>query len=47
MNEPFNWHQPAGAPALIVKTRGTEQTLQAGLSYRVGRNPTALKFPDL
>jgi ABC-type multidrug transport system ATPase subunit len=39
MNEPFNWHQPAGAPALIVKTRGTEQTLQAGLSYRVGRNP--------
>ncbi len=39
MNEPFAWHQPAGAPALIVKTRGTEQTLQAGLSYRIGRNP--------
>jgi ABC-type multidrug transport system ATPase subunit len=39
MNEPFTWHRPAGAPALIVKTQGTEQTLQAGLAYRVGRDP--------
>lgn len=37
MNEPVAW--PHAAPELVVKAGGTEKTLRAGSSYRVGRDP--------
>ena len=30
---------PPDAPALVVKTQGTDQTLRAGSQYQVGRDP--------
>jgi ABC transport system ATP-binding/permease protein len=32
---------PPDAPALVVKTQGTDQTLRAGSQYRVGRDPAS------
>jgi len=32
---------PPDAPALVVKTQGTDQTLRAGSEYRVGRDPAS------
>jgi ABC transport system ATP-binding/permease protein len=37
MTGPFSWQ--AAGPMLLVEIQGTEKTLRAGPSYRVGRNP--------
>jgi ABC-type multidrug transport system ATPase subunit len=47
VNEPFAWRHVAADPVLVVSFAGTKQTLSAGSSYRVGRDPQSdIVFTD-